>query len=58
MIDRAHLTRHERGVILAALRQYEAVQTKKARTQADAKNRAMSGANAFVASDLLRQLTL
>lgn len=57
MIDLSRATRHERGVVLAALRQYKAKQDTKARTAELERTRAMAGANAFVAGDLLRQAT-
>lgn len=51
-----YLTKHERGVLVAALRHYETVQSAKKRKMADARDRAQAGANAYVASDLLRVL--
>lgn len=54
--DLEYMTRHERGVLTAALRHYHKAQGDKARKSATAKVRAQAGANAYVASDLLRQL--
>lgn len=51
------LTKHERGVLRAALADYRAKQANKARTLSKAETRAMAGANEYVASDLLRQLS-
>lgn len=51
------LTRHERGVMVAALAHYRAEQDRKKRVAALAKTRAIAGANAHVAGDLIRQLT-
>lgn len=53
-----HLTRHERGVMLAALRDYQSKQESKSRKNATARTRAMCGANAYIASDLIRQLSV
>lgn len=52
-----YLTRHERGVLVAALRHYHSLQSEKARTLVKADRRAQAGANAYVSSDLLRVLT-
>lgn len=57
MIDFTRATRHERGVIVAALRHYETLQHAKASTAAKTETRAIAGANQYVASDLLRQAT-
>lgn len=58
MIDRGFLTKHERGMLLGALRDYEQRQQDKARTKATAKDRGIANANAYVAGDLVRQLLL
>lgn len=57
MISFDRATKHERGVIVAALRHYQTLQHAKATTAAKAETRAVAGANEFVASDLLRQAT-
>lgn len=56
MIETSWLTRHERGVLVAALRTYADAQSRKSTTAAQTDTRARSQANAFVANDLLRQL--
>lgn len=56
MIETSWLTRHERGVLMAALRAYTNHQHSRERTAASADGRAQAKANAFVADDLLRQL--
>lgn len=56
MITVDYLTKHERGALVAALRDYETRQSGKKRKMADARDRAIAGANAYVASDLLRVL--
>jgi len=56
MIETSWLTRHERGVLVAALRTYADAQARKGRTAAKPEVRAQSGANNYVAEDLLRQL--
>lgn len=57
MITVDFLTRHERGVPVAALRHYQTLQHAKATTAAKTETRATAGANEYVASDLLRVLT-
>lgn len=50
------LTKHERQVIRSGLERERDHKAKLSRLAARAKTRAMAGADAFVASDLLRQL--
>lgn len=57
MIETSWLTTHERGVLMAALRAYTNHQHSRERTAASADARALGKANAYVADDLLRQLT-
>lgn len=56
MIETSWLTRHERGVMIAALRTYTDAQKRKGRIAAKPEVRAQADANAYVAGDLLRQL--
>lgn len=56
MITVDYLTKHERGVLVAALRHYRTLQHAKCTTAAKADTRAQAGANEFVAGDLLRVL--
>lgn len=58
LTDCEFLTKHERGVMLAALRDYESKQRSKSQKNATARMRAISGANAYVAGDLIRQLSM
>lgn len=55
-LEPARLTKHEHGVMIAALRDYATKQHTKARVAAKAETRARSGANEYVAGDLIRQL--
>lgn len=57
MIETSWLTRHERGVLTVALRDYTNRQHTRERTAAGAEGRATAKANAYVADDLLRQLS-
>lgn len=52
-----HLTRHERGVLIAALRGYADGQKRKAKTAVGAQTRAIAGANEYVAASMLQELT-
>lgn len=56
MIETSWLTKHERGVLQAALANYRTAQHKKSQVAATVKTRAIAGANAHTASDILRQL--
>lgn len=55
-LEVAWLTRHERGVIIAALRTYVDAQERKSKTAAQTETRAHATANAYVGNDLMRQL--
>lgn len=55
-LEAGWLTRHERGVITAALRTYTDAQKHKSRTASQTETRGHATANAYVADDLLRQL--
>lgn len=56
MIKTGWLTRHERGVLIAALRTYRDNQDRKSRTSTTTDARGHATANEYIASDLLRQL--
>lgn len=56
MIDASRWTRHERGVVLAALASYRSSQHKKSTIAATAKTRAVAGANAHRAASIIAEL--
>lgn len=56
MIDASRWTKHERGVILAALLNYGKLQGGKAKQADTLAKRRTSKANAFVADDCVRQI--
>jgi hypothetical protein len=55
-LEPSWLTKHERGVMIAALSHYRTTQHAKAISATKADTRAKAGANEYVAADLLRQL--
>lgn len=57
MIEPSRLTKHERRVIASALARERAAKLALGKRAAKAKTRAMAGADVYVCSDLIRQLT-
>lgn len=58
MLDPGYLTKHERGVLVAALANYRTQEHKRSIKSATAKVRGQAAANKYVAADLLRVLTM
>lgn len=57
MLEVEWLTKHEAGVLKAALRSYHAQEARKATKSATAATRAQAGANRHVAAVMLQKLT-